>query len=195
MSYTEEDLKSQLAQHLVGQVSEPDSFAIAVLQSFARIKDSEIQGELNTNAEVLRPDGPGGGTISFKPGNIRLNWRKLLEKIPELVLTGAGVAAQPWLIFFAGLYLWNVVWSLAKIEIRPEQAMTMFALWKDGRPSRRFPEAEALDIVNAFRVKNEHTAFTTSQFAYVVNELVALDCIELTNGEIWLREWVQKSND
>ena len=196
MSYTEEELASQLAQYLGGRVNEPDVFAGAVLKSFARIQDSEIQGELNENREIIRTPDPRTGGISFKPGNIRLNWRKLVEKVPELVLTGAGVAtAQAWLIFFAALHLWNVIWSLSKIEITPAQAMTLYALWKDGRPSRRFPEAEALEIVNAYRVKTEHAAFTVSQFAYVVNKLVALDCIELEDGEIWLREWVKKSNE
>ncbi len=166
----------------------------AVLQSFARIKDPSIQGNLSTNVEVLRPDDSGTGAVSIKPGNIRLNWRKLFEKIPELVLTGAGVT-QVWLIPFAALYLWNLVWSLSKIEITPAQAMTMYALWSDGRPSRRFPETEALEIVNAFRTKDGHNTLTSSEFALVVNDLVALDCIELEDGEIWLREWVQKSDD
>jgi len=135
--------------------------------------------------------------VTIKPGNIRLNWRQLFEKAPELVLTGAGVT-QPWLIPFAALYLWNLVWSLSKIEITPAQAMTMHALWNVQPATRRFSEVEALAHVNAhvnaYRDTVPAAALSAREFAAVVDDLVKLQCIELADGEVWLREWVKKPN-
>ena len=193
MSYTPEELSSKLAGILGAQVSNPDAFAAAVVESFAHFTPQRIEGEISTNMEYIKAFDPLKGGLTIKPGNIRLNWRKLFEKVPELVLTGAGVT-QLWLAPFAALYLWNLVWSLSKIEITPAQAMTMHALWNAGRKSRRFTEAEALELVNDFRRKCEAPALSAAEFSMVVNDLVGLECVELNDGTLWLCEWVKKSN-
>jgi hypothetical protein len=193
MSHTHEELSSEVAARLGDQVGNPQEFVSLVLDSFAQFTSPSIEGEVSTNVEYIKGPDPTAGGITFKPGNIRLNWRKLFEKAPELVLTGAGVT-QVWLVPFAALYLWNLVWSLAKIEITPAQAMTMHALWNAGERAKPFAESEALKIVNAFCQTCGSAPLSASDFAKVVNDLVALDCIELTEGTIWLREWVKKTN-
>ena len=193
MSHTPEELSSRLASLLGDRVSNPDAFATAVLEHFAQFTPSRVEGEIRTNFEYIKAYDPLKGGLTIKPGNIRLNWRKLFAKVPELVLTGAGVT-QLWLASFAALYLWNLVWSLSKIEITPAQAMTMHALWNAGRKSRLFAEAEALEIVNAYRQTCGTPALSAAEFSAVVDDLVALECIELTDGTLWLCEWVKKSN-
>jgi hypothetical protein len=121
MSHTPEELSSRLASLLGDRVSNPDAFATAVLEHFAQFTPSRVEGKISTNFEYIKAYDPLKGGLTIKPGNIRLNWRKLFEKVPELVLTGAGVT-QLWLAPFAALYLWNLVWSLSKIEITPAQA-------------------------------------------------------------------------
>lgn len=193
MSQTEEDLCSQLAAALAGRVDDPAALSEAVLQAFAVFTPPRIEGAPTGRADYIKALDPTAGGISIKPGNIRLNWRKLFAKAPELVLTGAGVT-QPWLIPFAALYAWNLVWSLSKIEITPAQAMTMHALWNAREGPRRFSEPDARSIVNAFRHACGEPSQSEAEFAKVVDDLVALSCIELEDGIIWLREWVKKMN-
>lgn len=60
---------------------------------------------------TIRQGGMGGGS-SIKPGNIILNWRKLLIDGAESVLTIMGAASIPWMIPLAGIVVWNSVYSL-----------------------------------------------------------------------------------
>ena len=193
MSHTEASLSSELSALLVGKVDDPESFSVATVQAFVEFTAPRIDGEMETNFNLIIASDPTAGGLTIKPGNILLNWRKLFERSPELVLAGAGVN-QPWLVPFAALYVWNLVWSLAKIEITPAQAITLYALWNAGGRSRRFTESEASAVVNAYRHTCKETPQVKADFARVVNDLVSLRCIELTDGTIWLREWVKKAN-
>jgi hypothetical protein len=193
MAYTEDELTYEVERALTGKVADPRGLATSIIASFAQITPSSIKADVSTNIDYLDISKPFESGVTIKPGNIRLNWRKLFEKAPELVLTGAGVT-QLWLIPFAALYLWNLVWSLAKIELSPDHGSTIYALWNVTPARRRFAEAEALEVVNRFRVESSFRSLSSDEFATLVNDLVRLDCIELSDGEIWLREWVRKRN-
>ena len=193
MVYTEDELINEVERALTGKVADPRGLATSIIASFVQITPSKVKADVPTRIEYLDISKPFSSGVTIKPGNIRLNWRKLFEKAPELVLTGAGVT-QLWLIPFAALYLWNLVWSLAKIELSPDHGSTMYALWNVAPARRRFAEADALEAVNRFRAESSVRSVSSDEFAVVVNDLVRLDCIELSDGEIWLREWIRKRN-
>jgi hypothetical protein len=193
VSHTEKSLSSKLSAHLGAKVNDPTALSAGVVQAFAQFAPPRVGGEVGTTFEYITALNPAAGGQTRKLGNIRLNWRKLFDKAPELVLTGAGVS-QPWLVPFAALYAWNLVWSLARIEITPAQAMAMHALWNAGQQSRRFSEAEALSVVNSFRITCREAPQSEAEFAKVINDLVALQCVELSDGVICLREGVEKAN-
>jgi hypothetical protein len=193
MALTEEELANEVERALIGKVADPRGLAKAIIASFAQVTPGTVKAEAPTRIDYIDISKPFGSGTSIKPGNIRLNWKKLFEKTPELVLTGAGVT-QMWLVPFAALYLWNLVWSLAKVELSPDHGSTMYALWNAVPGRRRFAETEALEIVNRFRVNNSVQSLSSSEFAALVDDLVRLDCIELAAGQIWLREWIRKQN-
>lgn len=193
MTHSAESLSSQLASFLNQRAPYPADFAASIVDSFATITRPKINVSRTGTISYITALKPSAGGTTVKPGNIRLNWKKLFEKAPELVLTGAGVT-QTWLIPFAVLYLWNLVWSLSKIEITPIQAMTMYALWNVEPPTRRFEEGDALAYVNAYRSRCGASALSERDFAAVIDELTRLGCVELSDGEVWLREWIKKTN-
>ena len=193
MTRTATELQGELTRALLGYVEDPGVVAAKILDAFAVITDEEFDVTVSENLKLITLDPRGFSGVSVKPGNIRLNWRSLFEKVPELVLTGAGVT-QIWLIPFAALYLWNLVWSLSKVVILPEHGTVMYALWNSDHDTRRFEEDIAQSIVNDFRSKHGLQPLDRETFGRLVFDLERLGCIEITNGKVWLREWTQRAN-
>lgn len=193
MTRTTTELQDEMARALTGHVDDPDKLAAGILASFARITETEIKIEESRNFELITIDRVGFSGVSVKRGNIRLNWRTLFEKIPELLLTGAGVT-QAWLIPFAALYLWNLVRALARITLSPNHGLVMYALWNHNADVRRFEETDAHSIVNNFCSTHRMPSLGEVDFGNLLSDLAHLGCIEITDGKIWLREWTQRAN-
>lgn|SRR5215472_719943 len=132
-----------------------------------------------------------GGAITRKPGNIRLNWRKLFELVPDVTIAGAGAAAETWLIPFAALYVWMKLWNVATIELKEEDAFVICSLWRHRGQDNRIPEDEAFAKATALAKENGLPILTKDRFSEILTKLATLECIELKEGTIWLREWVR----
>lgn len=193
MTRTTEELQAEMARALRGHVADPDALAAGILEAFARIRDPEVRADISIHTDLLTLGPAGFAGVSVKPGNIRLNWRRLFEKTPELVLAGAGVT-QVWLIPFAALCLWNLVRSLATVRLSPDHGTVMYALWHHDVSTRRFEEEAARGIVNAFRAAHELPPLGVIPFGELVSDLARLGCVEITDGRLWLREWTQRAH-
>lgn len=132
---------------------------------------------------------------SRKPGNIVLNWRKLLDIVPDVSLAGLGAASLPVApqvaIVLVGLYIWNKVWRGAVEEFSDIEAVTILALWKHRNGERKIAEPEGFVRVTELRASYALPPLTAGEYASAINRLIQLDCIELENGIIWLREYIQ----
>ena len=70
----------------------------ALVAAFCHVRPPEIP-EVERRIDYIRVfDGGRKGGVSIKPGNVTLNWRKLIGSMPGIALTGAGAATSPWLI-------------------------------------------------------------------------------------------------
>ena len=131
-----------------------------------------------------------GGAKSRKPGNITLNWRKLFELIPDVTLAGASVVGAQWLIPFAALYIWTRVWQAAAVELEEEDAFVVYSLWLHRNDRRRLTEDEAFLQTKALSKKHGLPAINKKKFKQIINKLLSLECIEMNNDVIRLRERV-----
>lgn len=133
---------------------------------------------------------------SRKPGNIILNWRKLIDIVPDITLAGLGAATLPvapaLAVVLAGLYVWNKVWRGSLEEFTEIEATTILALWQNRNSENKIVEADGFTKTNAVRVEYSLPALTQGQYTAAVNRLVEMECVELEDGTIWLREWVKK---
>jgi hypothetical protein len=133
---------------------------------------------------------------SRKPGNVLLNWRKLLDIVPDVSLAGLGAATLPVApqvaVALAGLYIWNKVWRGAVEEFSDVEAVTILALWEHRNEKNKISEQEGFAKTNEVRIRYALPPLTESQYASAINRLTSLQCIELDDGVIWLREWVRK---
>jgi hypothetical protein len=143
---------------------------------------------------MIRLDAHGrSGGESRKPGNLSLNWKRLRNEFPDIVMNTAGALAVPWLIPFAALSMWNKLWTHSTIELRKEHATCLCAMWFSCDDKHKIDRDAALQESNElFRVYG-WPPLTGRQFDSYMQDLIALDCIEDSDGRIWLREWIQSS--
>ena len=139
---------------------------------------------------TVNSSGRRGGK-SRKLGNFVLNWRRLFNDLPDLVLTAAGVAAEPKLVFFEELSIWNKIWCHSTIELTPEHATVLYALWQGRDESNKIKRDDALaksGIKFNFYGMQELEAMS---FDDIINDLIKMRCIEVNDNIIWLRERVR----
>ena len=134
------------------------------------------------------------GGRTRKPGNILLNWRRLVRDTADLVLTGAGTIATPWLIPVAALSIFNKLWAHSKIELTREQAACLFAMWHQCDEDHKIQVDQALaECSNLFSVF-KWPVLEQAQFKVILHDLESIRCIEMSESStIWLCEWIRTS--
>ena len=164
-----------------------------IVHEFCRIKEPEIKStELRMDFVRIGDTGQKGGT-SVKPGNILLNWRKLFGALPGMVLTGVGVATNPWLVVLGALVIWKDLYATIRIELEPKHAIVFKAMWDNHNGRNRISEVDAAKFANSALNDADHNTLNSKNFASVVEDLAKIGCIEIKNGEIWLREWIRRN--
>ena len=166
--------------------------AQSAVEAFARLT-APTQPEPVVKMITLGSFGDEGGS-SRKPGNIFLNWRKLMDVVPDTAIAAAGAMTSPvWLLPLIGLYVWNRLWRGAEEELSDVEACTICALWKNRDGRSRISEEEGFNKTNAMRTLHGLPELSRAEYTKAVNRLLAMECIEINSGIIWLREWVRVS--
>ena len=193
---TLEEKKKELT--LLVEQSIPDEYKAEseivrlISESFIRVtppKEPEIVIEyINTFS------GGRGGGRSRKPGNIFLNWRKLIKLIPDITIASVNTTTTPsWLLPFIALSIWNKLWSNANEELTREEATIILTLWKNRNSKNRISDSDGYERTNTYRKLIKLPLLSKSEYDQSINKLLTLRCIELNDGIIWLREWVRDS--
>ena len=131
---------------------------------------------------------------SIKPGNILLNIRKLIEAIPEVVSIGAGMISDNHIVTVCGaLSLWLKLRDIATINISKEQAFVIVALWKNCNSNHKISLDDGFIATNNLFDQYGEPEITRLKYNMIIDSLVKIECIELTEEIIWLREWISKN--
>jgi len=131
---------------------------------------------------------------SIKPGNILLNIRKLIEAIPEVVSIGAGMVSDNHIVTVCGaLSLWLKLRDIATINISKEQAFVIVALWKNCNSNHKISLDDGFIATNNLFDQYGEPEITSLKYNMIIDSLVKIECIELTEEIIWLREWISKN--
>lgn len=137
-------------------------------------------------------EGGLGGGRSIKPGNIWLNWKKLLVDGIESILTIVGAVATPWLVPLAGLVVWNKICSALTIEITERHAAVVWAMWMNRDKENCVKDEVILDLVNKELSKYNRSEMSRRELDKILKELEKMKCIERTDeNKWWLRERVK----
>jgi len=79
--------------------------------------------------------------------------------------------------------------NTATIEIEEKDAFVLYSLWTHRNHENKIPEDEAFSKSEAL-AKTCGLPFSRKAFDEAVNRLLSLECIEMNEGIIWLREWI-----
>jgi hypothetical protein len=147
-----EEKKTELRNLSLSQIPETVSNRSSLVD---KLFDSYIQlsppkePPLEMEWITLSSMGRGGGR-SRKPGNIILNLRRLIQIVPDITITAAGVAGPSWLLPFIALHIWNKLWANSKVDLDQRHAVTIYALWKNRNSENKIPEEVGYEKTNSF---------------------------------------------
>jgi len=142
---------------------------------------------------VVANRGGLAGGLSRKPGNILLNWRRLFLDSPDLILTGAGAIATPWLVPLAALSIFIKVWTQSTLLLTKEHAASLCAMWHRCENMKIHFDSALICTNELFQVYS-WPPLEVVTFQSVLKELETIRCIEIrSNKEIWLCEEVRGS--
>lgn len=136
--------------------------------------------------------GRGGGS-SCKPGNITLNIRRLITTVASGVLTIAGIVTAPWTVPFAGIILWDSLWSGIHRDISERDAAILWTMWQHHDAAETVPKAGLVDKVNQQLANAGRNAISQEELDDSLRTLVEIRCIAESRKDSsrwWLREWI-----
>ena len=196
------DPKHQELRTLIGEalqeigLDDAERLADQVEAHFANVTPPSVDVDIELpplEMMTVRPGGRGGG-VTTKPGNVVLNWRKLITAIASGALTIAGTAAMPWMLVVGALVTWDRVYSSAQLEINEVQACVAWSLWVSRDAASTVAKSEVFDVVNRERDNFGQQQLSVKEVDYALRDLERMGCIHQSRSDPdswWLREWVR----
>jgi hypothetical protein len=161
----------------------------AVMDRFVRI--TPPVADKRPEFITMKPGGIGGG-VSVRPGNVFLNWKKLLADSSESILTVIGAIEIPWLIPLAGLVVWGKVRSLVDVDLDERHAAVMWTLWKNKEEGNFIDSSKMLGLVNVELGRYDRPVMNDEELGEILSDLEKLGCIKrIDDGRVLLEEEVK----
>lgn len=82
--------------------------------------------------------------------------------------------------------------NIFTVEITREQAIVLVALWKNCDVSHYINLSNGFDAVNTLYQKLDDCTMNQTIYNRIIDQLINLECIEVINEKIWLREWISQ---
>jgi hypothetical protein len=145
------------------------------------------------NTMYLATMAPGGlgGARSVKPGNITLNWRRLLTNVPESALGVWGADSDLIHMILAALVIWNKLWSHFAVEIHERQAAVLWAIWRHKDGHGKVDSTRVLEFVNVELHTYDRGSMSLAELESSLESLERMRCIRLREGRYSIIEWVR----
>lgn len=128
---------------------------------------------------------------TIKPGNIIINIRCLIDSLPAIAALAVSMVKDiPILKVCSALSLWKELVKVSTIEITRNQSIVLIGLWKFRDYTKHISLEYGFNRVNFFCRSIEEKELTWEEYNRAVDDLMALHCIDMTDGIICLRESV-----
>lgn len=181
---------------LIAVGDSPDfSVALEIVRHFVTVSppEAEITTEITRDLMTLRPGGHLGAR-SVKPGNVKLNMRKLVAAVAGGVFTTVGVLQVPWTAVLGALVVWDTLYSAATLELSEREAAVMWTLWQLKDENHTVSDAGLLEYVNATRKQFGRNELSRQELKDALTKLEQMGTIKRCSRDKsrwWLREWVR----
>ncbi len=131
---------------------------------------------------------------SIKPGNIKINMKRLIDSLPEIVTATVSIINDITILkICAAIIIWKMLRNVSTIEIKKEQAIIIVALWKNCNEKHIISLEDGYKNSNMLYKQVDGSKFTWDQYIFIIEELEKIESIKLTENGIWLCEWVSKN--
>lgn len=129
----------------------------------------------------------------YSTRTLRARWRKILEAVPEVILTAAGALATPYLALIGVLWMSLKIKGLATVELPEDEARVLLAMYRSrdggGRANPEKVRNLYHEVCRAVRVTPLHE----DNFIRAVHKLEQIGAIELDDGEYLLHDFAELS--
>lgn len=161
-----------------------------LLDISAPMEEELIMEYININSRNFH----NGGT-SRKAGNITLNFGIGLDLFIDisliLVNLPDNILDKKVKYYFILLHLCREFYSKATITITTDQAIALCVLWENRDSNRKISENVGYNKINEKRKELSLSPISNIEYKNIIDDLIKNKNIELTDGVIWLREWVK----
>jgi hypothetical protein len=141
---------------------------------------------------TLSAAGRHGGSTT-KPGNLLLNFRKLVAAVGAGGLTLAGILG-PWTGILAALVLWDLLYSQLKVNLSEREAAVLLAMWKNCDLNNQIEQEAIFRTVNETLTRNGRHMLSEEELSDSLKTLEKMSCIQRVasiENRWWLRESVR----
>jgi hypothetical protein len=166
--------------------------ASAIVDGFVTLTPPETDTSIR-HVTVVGPGLPERGE-TVKPGNIRLDMRKLVTSAARGVVAIAGAAQIPWTIPLVALEIWDNLWSLLKVDLSEREAAVFWTMWLRADREDCVAGDQVLAYVNEELSRHGRDPITEQEVEDSLRALERMGCIERSRGnptKWWLREWIR----
>jgi len=134
------------------------------------------------------------GGSSIKPGNIKINLKKLIRDIPEIALLGPTVVSDA-LVFkvMAAIVIWRTLRNAMTIKIEKADAATIIALWSKSNEANKIEIELGYNTVLQVYKQVDLDEISWERYIKILGELEKKEYIKIEETSIWLREWVSSN--
>jgi hypothetical protein len=136
--------------------------------------------------------GARGGR-SRKPGNVLVNFRKLVEDFGDIGLAVGAGAADYRLVPLAAMAIWSKVWKQSAIDLSEDEASLVYAMWLGRDDANLVSREEAFEMFRLLRRDRALPDPDDATFSKALDRLLFIEAIDWhKTGKLWLREWVRR---
>lgn len=130
---------------------------------------------------------------SIKKGNIKINYKKLLEPLCETGLSVLEAVAHPYLLILVGLLATKKIFGLTKIVIKDRHAVVIASLWSlSDKGTLIIPRKDLTKRINELLSQVNKDLLTDSQLDSILSDLDDIKSIRLNkDGTISLIEKIE----
>lgn len=197
------DLQEELEEKLKNRISEsatefkaeftPSEIYYSLKEcSFIEVTPPEEEPPMNHIMTMDSLNNYRRGSTT-KPGNIKLNWKKLMLTIPSATQLVASIAYDNSILkVCAALQLWNSIWNAFTIKISKEEAIVIVALWKNCNSEHKISLDEGFIVSKKLFEAYGEPELSFKKYNKIIDSLIRIESIELTEGVIRLCEWIRK---
>lgn len=126
---------------------------------------------------------------SIKPGNIIVNFKKLICELPEIIPALKDISNDDNVVKVCTIIkLLKVLVGLCTVKIEMEHAIIIYSLWNHYNENHKISVEDRYECANSLCRQIFEKEFTWEQYLKVLDDLEKLHCIEFNEDGLWLCE-------